>query len=616
MRFSFFTLQASTLIAASIFIKNTAFADEQRPNLSTLQQQEQQIESRIRDSSKQASAISRKLGHLLEDLETFPENSSELRLALQQEHGYLSKLSTTMDILREELSEEQAELEGLLQAEDTDGLEELTELKEKVAKDFDKLERSYSHSQDILFQAAQHLEVKSLDTTQPTTGVIAVENAPVESLTNEKIFIAEEKPSPTLEEEPAVAKVIAVHPPEEIEHEGRELGGIPRGQINASILKEGTLEKLGPSKLTAELKVDTEAPQELHANKVIGHIDPEPTGDELIQAENDEVLSRDTKHTQSAIVDAPVVDAPSETAPIARVEQIEKPISAKSSHKRPEIIAQGEIVKPTQNQPKTNWKQRRTILAEKPPSEQPTPLQPLPLIEEASAATTEPEKSSVPAIMPPPAKPEALQANNQYTPLPPVKTALLPSAVNEKSIQAETFTAELPSLETNDKVDALQKDLAYLAKDLPALEEIQQSDLHPTVRTSEEHEPTQDTPFYPPTLTNAPPLTDNEQIPSQSPESIIQADGDGYKSSPLATLAIEHGASAFKWYVFSAVNRGLYKNPDMEFDIVEFSDSTQAENAQEVKQILESLGVEPARLHVKKASADNKEPRVNIYPMR
>lgn len=62
MRFSYFTLQASTLIAASFFIENTVFADVHKPNLSQLQRQEQKIESRIRDTSKQASAISRKLG--------------------------------------------------------------------------------------------------------------------------------------------------------------------------------------------------------------------------------------------------------------------------------------------------------------------------------------------------------------------------------------------------------------------------------------------------------------------------------------------------------------------------------------------------------------------------
>lgn len=616
MRFSYFTLQASTLIAASFFIENTVFADVHKPNLSQLQRQEQQIESRIRDTSKQASAISRKLGHLLEDLKAFPENSSELKSALQQEHGYLSKLSTTMSILREELSEEQAELEDILQADDADGLEELTKLKEKVAKDFDVLERSYSHSQDILSQAALHLEVKSLDTTQPTTGVIAVENAPIEYQTNEKIVIAEEKPAPTLEEEPAVAKVIAVHPPEEIEPEGQELGGISRGQINASILKEGTLEKLGPSKLTAELKIDTKAPKELHADEITDQIEPEKTWNELIQAEADEVLSPDTEHTQITIVDAPMISAPSETAPIATAEQFEKSISAKSSHKRPEIIAQNKQVKPTQSQPKTNWKQRRAILAENLPSEEPTPLQPLPLIEETELGAASPEKSSFPTITRPPSKPEALQASSQYAPLPPTRTSSLPITAEEEPIHTETLTAELPSLEGIDKVDTLQKEETYLAKDLPPLEEIQQSDLLPAIETSEGHEPTQDTPFYPPTLTNALPPADNMQAPSKLPESIIQADEDGYKNSPLATLAIEHGASAFKWYVFSAVNRGLYTNPDMEFDIVEFSDDTQAQNAQEVKQILESLGVEPARLHVKKASADDKEPRVNIYPMR
>jgi hypothetical protein len=616
MRFSYFTLQFSTLIAASIFMENPAFAVEPRRDLKALQQQEQLIGDRVQDSSKQASVISRKLGHLIEDLEAFPENSSELKLALQQELGYLSKLATTMDILREELSEEQAELDDLLQADDTDGLKELTELKEKVAKDFDELERTYSHSQGLLSKAAQHLEGKSLDTPQAKTDTVVVENAAIEPQTNEKIVIAEEKPAPSIGEEPAVAKVIAVHLPEEIEPEGRELGGIPRGQINASILKEGTLEKLGHSKLTAELKMDTKAPKALDTDKIADQMDPEPTGNEFIKAENDEVLSPDTEAPQTATADASVIGAPSETAPIATAEQIEKPISAKSSHKKPEIIAQNDVAKPTQNQPKANWKQRRAILAENPTLEQPTPLQPLPLIEEAAVATAEPEKSSFPTIMPPPAKPEAIQASSQYAPLPPVKTALLPSAVNTPPIQAETFTAELPPLEGIDKVDTLQKDETNLAKDLPPLEELQQSALLSPIETSEGHEPTRDTPFYPPTITNALPLADNTQIPSKSLDSIIQADDDGYKNSPLATLAIEHGASAFKWYVFSAVNRGLYKNPDMEFDIVEFSDDTQAQNAQEVKQILESLGVEPARLHVKKASADDKEPRVNIYPAR
>lgn len=220
-----------------------------------------------------------------------------------------------MSILREELSEGQTELEGILQADDTDGLEELTELKEKVAKDFDELEQSYTHSQDILSQAAQHLEVKPLDATHKTDAFV-VEKAPIEPQTDEKFVIVEESPALTIEKEATVAKVIAVHPPEEIEPEGRELGGISRGQINASILKKGTLEKLGPSNLTAEPKVDTKAPKELHADEITDQIEPKKTRNELIQAEADEVLSPDTERTQITIVDAPIISASSETAPI------------------------------------------------------------------------------------------------------------------------------------------------------------------------------------------------------------------------------------------------------------------------------------------------------------
>ncbi len=623
MRFSYFALQASTLIAASLLMDHTAIADDSRTDLKALQHQEQQINSQLQYSTKQASVISRKLGYLLEDLQAFPENNSELRLALQQEHSSLSKLSTTMDVLREQLSEEQTALDDLVQADGADGLEELNELKEKVAKDVTDLERSYSQSQGILSQAAQHLPAKTLETSQPHE-VVAEITAPDEVEENDNSVITNAKSTITVDEEPAAATVIAVLPPEEVETEGRELGGIPRGQINASILKEGTLEKLGRPKLIAEPENNAVAPEELHANESIVQMDEERTETDLIQAEQAEregndVLRPLNEENGVAKAGGPLSKEYSHTttpSPVTTAEQIEKPDLPKSTHKRPEVIAQDDIAIPIQNQSKANWKQHRAILAERLPSEKPTPLQPTPILKETPIATAIAEQiePSLPMITPPPAKPENLQARN--IPLPPVKTASLAVLAEMKPNDSTTLTAELPPLEGIEKSNTLQENGTSLAEEKPPQEEIQRTDSLPAIGTAEEDRSVQDPPFFPPTVAEPLPIANSAPLPSSSAEPLIQTDAGGYKSSPLATIAIEHGASAFKWYVFSAVNRGLYKNPNMEFDIVEFSEDSHAQNAQEVKQILESLGVEPTRLHVKKASADDKEPRVNIYPMQ
>lgn len=95
-----------------------------------------------------------------------------------------------------------------------------------------------------------------------------------------------------------------------------------------------------------------------------------------------------------------------------------------------------------------------------------------------------------------------------------------------------------------------------------------------------------------------------------APETTTVVETSATEGAPLATIKFGPNAPTYKWYTVQAINRGLYQNPNAQFDIT--ASEAGLGNAEQVKTTLVGMGINADQLHVTKGALEDGS-TVHIY---